>query len=152
ENEALIALAQSLADSPQTILQTLVDTILDVLECGSAGISLLATDEGKTRFYWPAIAGLWKQHIGGGTPREFGPCGVVLDQNRSLLFRNLERVYTYYSAVNPPVEEALLVPFYVGTEAVGTIWAATHEAGQCFDAESKRQLESLARFASAAYQ
>jgi hypothetical protein len=60
ENRALLALA----DSPGTILQTLADTILDVLQSDSAGISLLTKDE--ERFYWPAIAGVWKPHIGGG--------------------------------------------------------------------------------------
>src|ERR1051326_7017381 len=63
ENRALVALAQAMADSPRTILQTLPDTILEVFKCGSAGISLLTKDE--KRFYWPAIAGVWKLHIGG---------------------------------------------------------------------------------------
>src|SRR5882672_7059615 len=62
ENRALVALAQALADSPRTLLQTLTDTILATLHCGSAGISLLSTD--GTQFYWPAIAGQWKPHIG----------------------------------------------------------------------------------------
>ena len=59
ENRALVSLAQALADSPRTILQTLADTILATLQCGSAGISLLSTD--GTRFQRPAIAGLWKR-------------------------------------------------------------------------------------------
>ena len=52
------------------------------------------------------IAGVWKPHIGGGTPRDFGPCGDVLDQNRPLLFRHLERRYTYFQAVTPPADSA----------------------------------------------
>jgi hypothetical protein len=126
ENRALIALIQALADSPNNILQTLANTILEILDCGSAGISLLTRDGGK-RFYWPAIAGDWKQHIGGGTPRDFGPCGDVLDCNRPLLFKHVERRYTYFEPVKPAVEEALLVPFYVARKAVGTVWAVTHD-------------------------
>src|SRR5689334_13520979 len=68
ENRALVALPQAMADSPRTILQTLADTILGVFKCDSAGFSLLTKDE--KRFYWPAIAGIWKRHIGGGTPRD----------------------------------------------------------------------------------
>lgn len=151
EHRALIALVQALADSPGTILQTLADTILEVLDCGSAGISLLTRD-GGTRFYWPAIAGVWKPHIGGGTPRDFGPCGDVLDCNRPLLFKHVERRYTYFEPVKPAVEEALLVPFHVAGKAVGTVWAVTHDDRHRFDAEDRRQLETLARFASAAYQ
>jgi PAS domain S-box-containing protein len=151
ENRALITLVQALADPPRNILQTLADTILGVLDCGSAGISLLTRDGGK-RFYWPAIAGAWKPHIGGGTPRDFGPCGDVLDCNRPLLFKRVERRYTYFEPVKPGVEEALLVPFHVAGKAVGTVWAVAHDSHRHFDAEDKRQLETLARFASAAYQ
>lgn len=151
EIRALGRLTQALADSPHTVLQTLADTILAVLECGSAGVSLLTTHDGGKRFYWPAIAGAWQPHIGGGTPRDFGPCGDVLDGNRPLLMKNVALRYTYFGPVTPPVEEALLVPFYVATKAVGTIWAVAHD-NRKFDAEDQRQLVSLSRFASAAYQ
>lgn len=157
ENRALVNLASALADSPSTILQTLADTILDITQCDSAGLSLLTRD-GKTpdvcgtRFYWPAIAGTWNPHAGGGTPRSFGPCGDVLDQNRTLLFRHFERRYPYLLPVIPAAEECLLVPFYVAGEAVGTIWAIMHSDRRKFDAEDERVMASLGKFASSAYQ
>jgi hypothetical protein len=73
ENRALVALA----DSPRTILQTLAETALEVLQADSAGLSLQTKDE--TRFSWAAIADAWQPHLGGGTPRDFGPRGDVLD-------------------------------------------------------------------------
>ena len=152
ENRALVALASALADSPSSILQTLADTILDVCQADSAGISLLTKDDGGKRFYWPAIAGRWKPHIGGGTPRDFGPCGDVLDRNIPLLFRHFEWRYTYFLPVTPPVEECLLVPFYVEGKAVGTIWAIAHDACKKFDMEDQRLMSSLGKFASSAYQ
>ena len=152
ESRALAKLMQALANSPQTVLQTLTDTILDVLQCGSAGVSLLTAHDGGKAFYWPAISGAWKRYIGGGTPREFGPCGTVLDRNKPLLFKHVEKIYTYFEPVKPLVEEALLVPFYSGTRAVGTVWAVAHDVGRKFDSEDRRQLQSLAGFASAAYQ
>jgi PAS domain S-box-containing protein len=152
EGHALVALARALADSPRTILQTLADTILEVSQAGSAGISLLTKDDGGKRFYWPAIAGRWKSHIGGGTPRDFGPCGDVLDRNTPLLFRHIERRYTYFQPVAPPVEEGLLIPFYVEGKAVGTIWAIAHDDRRKFDAEDERIMRSLGTFASSAYQ
>ena len=150
ENRALVKLAQGLADSPQTILQTLADTVFEVFQAGSAGLSLL-DKEGK-KFYWPAIAGGWKPHIGGGTPREFGPCGDVLEHNAPLLFKRWEKRYSYLETATPLAEEGLLVPFYVHGKAVGTLWAISHDDRRRFDAEDLRQLESLGRFASAAYQ
>ena len=50
-----MALASALVDPQSNILQTLADTILDVTQCDSSGLSLL-TKDGKS-FYWPAIAG-----------------------------------------------------------------------------------------------
>ena len=152
ENRALVVLAQALADSPRTALQTLADTMLEVFAAGSAGISLLTKEDGGKRFFWPAIAGEWKQHIGGGTPRDFGPCGDVLDRNTTLLFGRLEQRYTYFQPIVPSVEEALLVPFYVQGKAVGTIWAVAHEQQRKFDAEDERLMKSLGKFASSAYQ
>ena len=157
ENRALVKLVSALADSPSTILQTLAETILDLTQCDSAGLSLLTMD-GKTpdvcgqRFYWPAIAGMWNPHVGGGTPRNFGPCGDVLDQNRTLLFKHFERRYPYLQPVIPSAEECLLVPFYVGGKAVGTIWAIMHSNRRRFDAEDDRVMASLEKFASSAYQ
>ena len=152
ENRALVSLAQALAESPVNILQTLADTILELTSVGSAGISLLTTDDDGQRFYWPAVAGVWKSHIGGGTPRNFGPCGDVLDHNSTLLFSRPERRYPYLQPVTPPVEEALLVPFYVGGKAAGTIWAVSHDPALKFDAEDERLMNSLAAFASSAVQ
>jgi C4-dicarboxylate-specific signal transduction histidine kinase len=150
ENTALTALTSALADSPRTILQTLADKVLETLDADSAGLSLL-TKDGK-RFYWAAIAGAWQPHIGGGTPRDFGPCGDVLDRNRTLMFTHWERRYPYLSNAMPLAEEGLLVPFYVNGKAVGTIWTIAHRNHRKFDAEDQRLLESMGRFASAAYQ
>jgi len=152
ENRALVLLVRALANSPRIILQTLADTILEVFQADSAGISLLTKEDGGKRFYWPAIAGVWQPHVGGGTPRDFGPCGDVLDRDAPLLFRHFERRYAYLLPVTPPIEECLLVPFYSHDKAVGTIWAIAHDERRKFDAEDLRQLQSMGRFASAAYQ
>jgi PAS domain S-box-containing protein len=150
ENRALVALSSALADSPGTILQTLAEKVLEVVQADSAGLSLLTKDE--KRLYWAAIAGAWQPHIGGGTPRNFGPCGDVLDRNVPMLFTHWERRYPYLLPATPLAEEGLLVPFYVNGKSVGTIWAIVHNSHRKFDAEDVRLLESLGRFASAAYQ
>src|SRR5215472_458727 len=150
ENRALVALVSALADSPHTILQTLAEKVVEVLQADSAGLSLLTKDE--KRFYWAAVAGAWQPHLGGGTPRDFGPCGDVLDRNVPMLFTHWERRYPYLRPATPHAEEGLLVPFFVGGRSVGTVWAIAHHDHQKFDAEDQRLLESMGRFASAAYQ
>ena len=99
ENRALGALVSALADSPQSILQVLAERVLAELGADSAGLSLLTKD--KTRFYWAAIAGAWRPHIGGSTPRDFGPCGDVLDCKTPMLFTHWERRYPYLGAAMP---------------------------------------------------
>ena len=150
ENSALVALVGALADHPDTILQTLANKVRDVLRADSAGLSLLTKD--GERFYWAAIAGEWKPHIGGGTPLNFGPCSDVLDCNRPMLFTHWERRYPYLGTALPLADEGLLVPFFVNGKAVGTIWAIAHNEHRKFDREDLRLLESMGRFASAAHQ
>ncbi|HLX30525.1 MAG TPA: ATP-binding protein [Casimicrobiaceae bacterium] len=150
ECRALTALVKTLADSPRTILQRLADEVLEVLRAGSAGLSILTPD--GERFYWAAIAGAWSPHLGGGTPRGFGPCGDVLDRNEPLLFTHWERRYPYLATATPLAEEGLLVPFHVAGHTVGTIWAIAHDRERRFDVEDLRLLESLGGFASAAYE
>jgi signal transduction histidine kinase len=149
ENRALGAVAQHMADSPRTTLQKLAEVALEVCRAGSAGVSLISKQNGN--FYWPAIAGVWKPYIGDGTPRHFGPCGVVLDRNAVQLFTHPERYYPYLIPVSPPIEEALLTPFYVEGKAVGTVWVVAHDAARKFDREDLRLIESLGRLAAAAY-
>jgi len=150
ENRALVALAQALTTSPEGILQMLADTAFTLCRADSAGISLL--DASNRTFHWPAVAGEWASHVGGGTPRDFGPCGTVLDENAPLLFSHPERDFPYFADVKPLLEEALLIPFYVDGEPVGTIWVVSHDRSHRFEAEDLRVMTSLAAFAATAYQ
>jgi len=147
---ALMALSEQLAASPGGILQKLTDAALTLCSAHSAGISLLEPD-GK-RFYWPAISGQWAGHIGGGTPRDFGPCGTVLDCNAALLFSHPELDFDYFAPVTPLVEEALLIPFHVNGKAVGTVWVVIHDLSRRFDREDLRLITDLGAFAASAYQ
>ena len=117
ENRALIALAKEMAVSPDGILQKLAETALVMCRAHSAGLSLLEEGDQKKNFHWRAIAGAWAPHRGGGTPREFGPCGTVLDRNVALLFSHPERDFPYFGEVKPLLDEGLLIPFYINGEA-----------------------------------
>jgi signal transduction histidine kinase len=153
ENQALVALTQELTNSPSSILQKLVDTALELCRAHSAGISLLEEEAGRKIFRWHAVAGQWAPRVWGTTtPRDYSPCGTVLDYNATLLFSNAHHYYSQFAGVQPLLVEGLLVPFYVGGTAVGTVWAIAHDETRQFDAEDQRVLESLAKFAAAAYQ
>jgi PAS domain S-box-containing protein len=152
ENRALVRLAEALADSPQTILQELVETALEVCLADSAGMSILERGGAADIFRWHAIAGPFATHLGEGMPRGASPSGVVLDRDIPLLFSYPERHFDYGMAIDPPIVEALLVPFYTEGKAVGTLWVIAHTPSRKFDSEDQRVMISLSRFASMAYQ
>ena len=90
--------------------------------------------------------------LGRWDPARIRPCGTVLDRNVPLLFSHPERDFPYFGKVAPLIEEALLIPFYLEGEAVGTIWVVLHDDSRRFDAEDLRVLSNLGTFAEAAYQ
>ena len=152
ENRALVALAEVMAGSPKTILQKLVDVALELCRAGSAGISIEETDGGNGIFRWHATAGAYSRYVDWTMPREFSPCGTVLDRNAALLMAEPVRFYPYIADLSPSVVELLLVPFYRGDIPIGTVWVVAHTEQKKFDAEDKRLLTSLSEFASAAVQ
>jgi PAS domain S-box-containing protein len=152
ENEALIELARVMATSPDAILQKLADTALRLCRAHSAGLSLLEEGDQRSNFHWRAIAGQWAPHLNGGTPRNFGPCGTVLDRNAALVCSHPELDFPYWAPIKPVLEEGLLIPFYIKGEALGTIWVVSHDGRRRFDAEDLRVMTHLGTFAATAYQ
>ena len=152
ENRALIALAQVMATSPDAVLQKLADTALALCRAHSAGLSLLEEGDQKNNFHWRAIAGQWARHINGGTPRNFGPCGTVLDQDVAMVCSHPELDFPYWAPIKPVLEEGLLIPFHIKGEALGTIWVVAHDTSRRFDAEDLRVMTNLGTFAASAYQ
>ena len=152
ENEALIELARVMATSPDAILQKLAETALRLCRAHSAGLSLLEEGDQRSNFHWRAIAGQWAPHLNGGTPRNFGPCGTVLDRNAALVCSHPELDFPYWAPIKPVLEEGLLIPFYIKGEALGTIWVVSHDGRRRFDAEDLRVMTNLGTFAATAYQ
>jgi signal transduction histidine kinase len=149
---ALVELAQTIANSPERVLQRLVETALELCQAHSSGISLLEEENGSRSFRWHGVAGVYAPHLWGTTPRDFSPCGTVLDTDKVQLMSHLDRHFEYFAKVKPHIAEALLVPFHVRGEAVGTIWVISHDETRKFDAEDARVLTKLGEFASASYQ
>lgn len=149
---ALIVLAHTMANAPERILQKLSETALDLCHAQSSGISLLEEENGKKIFRWHGVAGAYASHLWETTPREFSPCGTVLDTDRVQLMSRLDRHFTYFAEIEPRIAEALLVPFHVDGKAVGAIWVISHDdQSRKFDAEDARVMNTLGEFAAAAY-
>ena len=150
--QALDRLSQDLANSPRRVLQSLTDTALELCQAHSAGVSLLEADGARQFFRWHAVSGRWAPLLWTTLPREFSPCGTVLDRKGPQLMIDPERYFTPLAEVPPKVHEALLLPFSVGGELVGTVWVVSHERSRRFDSEDCRVLAHLCEFAARAYQ
>ena len=149
ENRALRLLAAEMEKPHGDVLARLADVALELCGGHSAGISLIESDGVETRFRWHAVAGRWAPHVGGGMPRNASPCGVVIDRNSTLLMSQPGGYFPMMAEVDPLAAEALLSPFHLLAEPVGTVWVVTHDDTHKFDAEDVRILESLAKVASA---
>ncbi len=150
ENHALTALIEVMSSSPDTVLQTLADTALQLCRAGSAGISIDESETGEQVFRWRATAGRYSEYLGGTMPREFSPCGEVLRRNAPILMINMVAYYSYVSQLNAPPQEVLLVPFHNKGKPIGTVWVVAHDTTRKFDGEDLRILKSLTNFASVA--
>lgn len=149
ECRALAELAAVMAESPESLFQKLADAALHLCRAGSAGISLRERSDSDV-FRWVAVAGAYTRYRGNTLPRYFSPCGTVLDRNMCLLMADPIRSFPYIEELDAPVREVLLVPFYQGSEPVGTVWVVAHNAETHFDAEDSRIVTSLTKFAGAA--
>jgi signal transduction histidine kinase len=151
ENRAFVRLAKLMAHSPQEILQALTDEALWLCRAGTAGISIIEEEHGETIFRWHALSGALASHLRGTTPRNFSPCGTVVDRKSVLLMSRLERHFEYFADVRPEIVEALLIPFTVNGQTIGTVWVVMHDEHRKFDREDRRLLEDLGDFTAAAY-
>ncbi|MDB4954457.1 MAG: domain S-box protein [Myxococcales bacterium] len=120
---AFATLAQALADAPQSILQTLVETSLRLCRADSAGITIAEADGNVA---WPAVTGTWA-----GLPAR--PCSE-------------------WQAIVPVAVDSLVVPFHANGQEIGTIWVVSHTPRRRFDREDARLLARLSSFAAAGYQ
>lgn len=140
------------AISPQNILERVVEIALKLCRAQSAGLSVLEREADGDFFRWKAVTGQLSYAAGSAMPREFSPCGMVLDTNIPMLFAYPEFYFVYPGPVTPSMREVLVVPFHNSHGvAVGTVWIVAHHVHRRFDAHDVQMLTELTRFVSSAY-
>ena len=150
-NEAFGTLQMANLKSPEAILQQFAQLLIDLCNAHSAGISILEEENGNEVFRWHAIAGVYAPYRWGSMPRYASPCGVVLNQEAVQLFKYPERYFPYSIPLNPPICEALLTPFRVNGNVIGTAWLISHEESRTFDKEDLRRMQNLLLFTAVTY-
>ncbi|QDA36490.1 PAS domain S-box protein (plasmid) [Paracoccus liaowanqingii] len=151
ENRALAVLAQTVGTNPGGLLQQLVEEVMALTRCDSAGISILEPGSEHGVFRWVATTGAWSPYRNGTMLREESPCGEAIARETILLMKHPERVFPALLQAEPGIGEVLLAPFQIDGVAGGTVWAIKHGPDDQFDREDARVLQSLIHFASAAH-
>ena len=130
-------------------MDRLVELSLMLCSAQSGGISLFEEQDGDPVFRWHALKGRFAPFTGNTIPRNFSPCGVVLDRLKPILVERPERLYPYLALEDAPISEGLWAPL-VGLEgvAVGTLWIMTHDATHLFTQDDCDTLLRLAAFGS----
>jgi signal transduction histidine kinase len=138
-------------NQPNTILQELVQTAVDLCGADSAGISIEKADRTDQEFYeWVATAGDYSGFLNAILPRYPSACGVCLERGRPQRFRVTERFFEILGVEAPVVSDGILLPWQVdGTR--GTIFIMAHGRDEAFDAEDSRMMQLLADFAATGF-
>jgi DNA-directed RNA polymerase specialized sigma24 family protein len=146
--EGMNRLAQCFVESPETILQELVASAVDLCGADSAGISIEEKDSTDENFYhWVATAGQYSGFVNARLPRYPSACGVTLERARPQIFRVSQQFFDSMGIQAPTVTDGLLFPWQID-QTRGTIWIMAHGRQEAFDSEDCRMMQALANFAA----
>jgi hypothetical protein len=144
--EGMHRLARAFVDSPDTILQELVNVAVELCGADSSGISIEREDGSDADFYqWVATAGAYSGFLNAVLPRSPSACGVCLERGRPQLFRVTQRFFDLLGVVAPEVTDGILLPWDEG-ESRGTIFIMAHGRDEAFDGNDVRMMQMLADF------
>jgi hypothetical protein len=148
--EGMHRLACTFIESPDTILQELVNSAVDLCGADSAGISIEREDKTDDHYYqWVATAGLYAGFLNATLPRNPSACGVCLERGQPQHFRVSQRFFDLMGVEAPTVTDGILLPWQVD-EMRGTIWIMAHGRTEAFDGDDVRLMQVLADFAAMA--
>jgi two-component sensor histidine kinase len=152
EKIALQELAALMASNPEQVLPKFVSLAMEMAGGVSAGLSLLEGTPSPGVFRWHHLKGTLERFAGATTPRNYSPCGIVLDLNAPVLTAHSELAYDWLAENGVALPEVLLVPLHIGSkEPTGTLWIVSDEDGH-FNREHARVIVELASFVALALQ
>lgn len=151
EIASMHSLANACHDGPGNLLKLLARLAVDLCGAGTGGVSLIeASEDGTEHFRWRALAGDLAHYEGGTTPRDWSPCGFSLKAGKTVLYSYPARHFTYFQQIETPIVEGLVIPIYLDSLPIGTIWIVSHNQECHFDLEDVRVMTSLGAFAAGA--
>ena len=146
DKTAIQDLAATMVDEPEAVLPRFVELAMEIGGGVSAGFSLFKGGPGTGTFRWRHLHGSLAAFEDSITPRDFSPCGVVLDRREPVLTIHSERAYDWISVHEIILPEVLLVPLFAGPTPLGTLWVVSNTPGHFHNGHA-RSLAELASFA-----
>ncbi len=144
-------LSRALIESPDTILQELVNAAVDLCGADSAGISLEKEDGSDQEFYhWIATAGDYSGFLNAILPREPSACGLCLERGHAQHFTVSKKFFDILGVEAPLVTDGILLP-WKAEDTRGTIFVMAHGRTEAFDEQDARLMTMLADFAAMGY-
>jgi hypothetical protein len=148
--EGLRRLTHSFVQSPDTILQELVNAAVDLCGADSAGISLETDEKSDSNYYhWVATAGQYSGFLNAVLPRYPSACGICLERGKPQLFRVRQRFFDIMGIEAPLITDGILLPWQL-EDTRGTIFIMAHGRTAAFDKDDGQMMRVLADFAAMA--
>lgn len=144
-------LSKALVDHPETILQELVSSAVDLCGADSAGISIQKEDgSDQAYWHWIATAGAYSGFLDAILPREPSACGLCLKRGHPQHFTVSKKFFDILGVEAPLVTDGLLLPWNT-EDTKGTIFVMAHGRTEAFDQSDARLMTMLADFAAMGY-
>ena len=141
-------LSRRLLESPDTVLQELVRTAVDLCGADSAGISIEREGGTQEEFYqWIATAGEYTGFLDAILPREPSACTICLKRGHAQRFTVSKRFFDILGVEAPLVTDGILLPWKT-EDTRGTIFVMAHGRTDAFDQSDARLMTMLADFAA----
>jgi hypothetical protein len=140
--------AHAFVETPDTILQELVNAAIELCGAESAGISIEREDKTDENYYqWVATAGEYAGFLNAVLPRYPSACSLCIERSTPQLFRVTKRFFDLMQVDAAIVTDGILIPWQMD-ETRGTIWIMAHGRAEAFDSGDVRMMQVLANFAA----
>jgi len=141
-------LSRAMVQAPETVLQELVKTAVDLCGADSAGISIEREDGTAEQFYhWIATAGVYSGFLDAILPKDPSACGVCLERGHAQHFTVTKKFFDILGVEAPLVTDGILLPWRT-EDTRGTIFVMAHERTEAFDSNDVQLMTMLADFAA----